>query len=137
MRANRPPRRVHREKDATVTLPKLLLLGDSIRLSYQPLVADLLAGKAEVVGPRVNGRFALFTLTSLPDWIAELGRPDVIHWNNGIHDAGHHPKRRPVQIPLEDYAGNLRLTIEHIRGNLTEKLSVSLRLCGYSRASSR
>ena len=40
-------------------LPKVMLLGDSIRLSYQPLVAERLAGKAEVVGPQINGQFAL------------------------------------------------------------------------------
>ena len=72
-------------------LPRVMLLGDSIRMSYQPLVAELLAGRAEVFGPRVNGRFALFTLTSIPDWIAEFGRPDLVHWNNGIHDAGYNP----------------------------------------------
>jgi len=103
-------------------LPKVMLLGDSIRMSYQPLVADLLEGRAEVVGPRVNSRFSLFTLTSIPDWIAELGKPDLIHWNNGIHDAGYNPGRRPVQIPLEDYAGNLRLIVRHIRNNITPKL---------------
>jgi len=91
-------------------------------MGYQPVVGDLLQGTAEVVGPRVNGRFSLFTLTSIPDWVGEFGKPDLIHWNNGIHDAGHNPKRRPVQIPLEDYAGNLRLIVAHVRNNLTEKL---------------
>jgi len=110
------------EQGRRMTIAKVMLLGDSIRMSYQPLVADLLEGKAQVVGPRVNGRFSLFTLTSVPDWIGEFGKPDMIHWNNGIHDAGHNPKRRPVQIPLEDYGGNLRLTVEHIRGNITDKL---------------
>ncbi len=50
--------------------PKVMLLGDSIRMNYQPLAADLLADRAEVIGPRVNGRFSLFTLTSIPDWTA-------------------------------------------------------------------
>jgi lysophospholipase L1-like esterase len=100
-------------------MPKVLLLGDSIRMSYQPLVADLLADEAEVVGPDANGAFSLFTLTSIPGWIGQLGRPDVIHWNNGIHDAGYNPRRSPVQIPLVDYVGNLRSIIRHIRDNLT------------------
>ena len=99
-----------------------MLLGDSIRMSYQPLVAEQLAGRAEVVGPRVNGRFALFTLTSIPDWVAELGKPDIIHWNNGIHDAGYNPRRSPVQIPLADYLGNLEMIVRHIRSNITPKL---------------
>lgn len=103
-------------------LPRVLLLGDSIRMSYQTHVARLLEGKAEVTGPEVNGRFSLFTLTSLPDWIGVLGRPDVVHWNNGIHDAGYNPGRSPLQIPLDDYVGNLRCIIKHVRGNLTKRL---------------
>jgi len=103
-------------------LPKVMLLGDSIRMSYQPLVAEMLADRAEVVGPAVNCRFSLFTLTSIPDWVGVLGRPDVIHWNNGIHDAGHNPARSPVQIPLEDYVGNLRRIVRHVRTNLTPRL---------------
>jgi lysophospholipase L1-like esterase len=103
-------------------LPKVMLLGDSIRISYQPLVAELLAGKAEVVGPAVNGRFSLFTLTSIPEWVGIFGKPDVIHWNNGIHDAGYNPGRAPVQIPLEDYVGNVQRIVNHVRSNLTPKL---------------
>ncbi len=103
-------------------LPKVMLLGDSIRMSYQPLVAELLAGKAEVVGPSVNDRFSLFTLTSIPDWVGIFGKPDLIHWNNGIHDAGYNPARSPVQIPLEDYVGNVQRIVKHVRNNLTPKL---------------
>lgn len=110
------------KQERRMKLPKVMLLGDSIRMSYQPLVAELLKGKAEVVGPRVNCRFSLFTLTSIPDWIGEFGKPDLIHWNNGIHDAGYNPARSPVQIPLEDYVGNLRLIVRHVRNNITEKL---------------
>lgn len=105
-----------------MTLPKVLLLGDSIRMSYQPLVAERLAGRAEVVGPSVNGQFALFTLSSLANWFGELGTPDIVHWNNGIHDAGHNPDRCPRQIPLEDYTGNLRHIVQRIHNNQTRKL---------------
>jgi len=103
-------------------LPKLLLLGDSIRMSYQPHVTKLLDGKAEVVGPTDNCQFSLYTKSSIPRWVTQLGKPDIVHWNNGIHDAGHNPARSPVQIPLDDYIGNLRHIADHIRDNLTTKL---------------
>ena len=90
--------------------PKVLLLGDSIRMSYQPHVAEMLAGAAEVVGPADNCQYSLYTLSSLPRWVGELGEPDVVHWNNGIHDCGHNPNRSPVQIPVDMYRANL----EHI-----------------------
>jgi len=57
----------------------ILLLGDSIRLSYQPLVAAKLDGRAKVVGPSENCRFALYTLMRLDEWLQECGKPDVIH----------------------------------------------------------
>jgi len=96
--------------------PRVLLLGDSIRMSYQPHVARLLEGRAEVVGPEDNCQFSLYTLSSLDRWLPELGQPDVVHWNNGIHDAGHNPNRSPVRIPLEDYRRNLEIILGRLVG---------------------
>jgi lysophospholipase L1-like esterase len=96
-------------------LPKVLLLGDSIRMSYQLHVAAFLEGTACVTGPAENCQYSLYTLESLDRWVAELGRPDVIHWNNGIHDCGHNPDRTPVQFPLEDYLANLRAILPRLR----------------------
>ena len=97
------------------TVPKVLLLGDSIRKSYQPHVAELLAGRAEVVGPAANCAHSAVTLEWADRWIEELGRPDIVHWNNGIHDCGHNPKRTPVQIPLETYVANLTAILGRLR----------------------
>ena len=94
---------------------KALLLGDSIRMSYQPLVARMLAGRAEVVGPAENCQFSAHTLASLDGWLAELGRPDIVHWNNGIHDVGHNPDRSPVQYPLDIYVANLGEILRKLR----------------------
>ena len=96
-------------------LPRVLLLGDSIRMSYQPIVAESCSGWAEVVGPADNCQYSLYTLSSLARWLGQLGTPDVVHWNNGIHDAGHNPARFPLQIPLEMYAANLELTLKQLQ----------------------
>ncbi len=96
-------------------LPKLLLLGDSIRMSYQPFVAELLESRAEVVGPADNCQYSLFTLSSLDRWVTELGQPDVVHWNNGIHDVGHNPARSPKQIPVDMYRDNLEFILRRLR----------------------
>jgi len=95
--------------------PRILLLGDSIRMSYQPFVAELLQDRAEVVGPADNCQYSLFTLSSLDRWFGQLGQPDIVHWNNGIHDCGHNPNRSPVQIPLEMYRANLELILKRLR----------------------
>jgi hypothetical protein len=55
-------------------IPRALLLGDSIRLSYQPHVASLLHGRAEVVGRADNGQYSEYTLFALERWIADLGQ---------------------------------------------------------------
>ena len=95
------------------SIPKVLLLGDSIRMSYQALVAEKLEGKAEVVGPADNCQYSLFTLSSR--WIGELGQPDIVHWNNGLHDCGHNPRRSPVQIPVDMYRENLAFILKRLR----------------------
>lgn len=102
-------------------LSKVLLLGDSIRLSYQPFVTQLLAGKAEVVGPAENCQYSLFTLSSLDRWLNQLGQPDLVHWNNGLHDAGHNPVRSPVQIPLEMFKENLSFILKRLK-SLTPRI---------------
>lgn len=96
-------------------IPKVLLLGDSIRMSYQPHVARLLEGKATVVGPSDNCQFTLYTLARLGYWIEDLGRPDIIHWNNGLHDVGHNPDRFPVQIPIDMYRANLEFILKQLK----------------------
>ena len=95
-------------------ISKVLLLGDSIRMSYQPIVARILDGRADVVGPADNCQYSLYTLSSLDRWIGELGQPDIVHWNNGIHDCGHNPMRNPVQIPIEMYRANLEFILEQL-----------------------
>ena len=88
------------------TLAKVLLLGDSIRQSYEPIVINQLSDRSQVVAPKENCRFSLYTLVSLAQWIEDLGKPKIVHWNNGLHDCGHCPGRRPIQMPLDVYIGN-------------------------------
>ena len=107
-------RRCRREPRPHERIPRVLLLGDSIRMSYQPHVARLLDGKAEVVGPADNCQYSLYTLSSLDRWIGDLGKPDIVHWNNGIHDSGHNPARCPVQIPVDMYRVNLEFILNRL-----------------------
>lgn len=95
--------------------PIVWLLGDSIRMSYQPHVAKLLQGEAQVVGPADNCQFSLYTLSSLARWHAELGDPVLVHWNNGLHDVGHNPGRHPVQVPLDNYVANLGFILNRLQ----------------------
>jgi lysophospholipase L1-like esterase len=94
---------------------RILLLGDSIRMSYQATVAEIMKDFTDVVGPDENCQFSAYTLESLDRWVEQLGTPDIVHWNNGLHDVGHNPDRKPIQYPLDEYISNLKAIIEKLR----------------------
>ena len=92
-------------------MKNVLLLGDSIRMGYEPCVRRKLEGRAEVFGPNENGRFALYTLNSLRFWINGIPKPDVIHWNNGLWDLGDdYHVGRPFST-AEEYRSALERTV--------------------------
>ena len=53
-------------------MKQIILLGDSIRMQYQPVVGELLKDIAEVSGPEENGRWSGYTLNSLRFWLPQL-----------------------------------------------------------------
>ena len=67
-------------------MKKIILLGDSIRLSYQRRVTELLGSDYTVWGPDDNGRFASYTLRMLYDYREQLKGAEVIHFNCGLWD---------------------------------------------------
>jgi len=105
-------------------MKNVLLLGDSIRLLYEPLVREKLSGKANVYGPAENGRWSGYTLNSLRFWLPidspwqsadVLPIPDVVHWNNGIWDLGDdYGFGGPFTSP-EEYRSALERTILALR----------------------
>ena len=97
-------------------LKKVLLLGDSRRQGYEPLVRKRLEGKAEVFGPEENGRWAGYTLNSLRFWIPGFpGTPDVVHWNCGLWDLGDdYQIGRPFSLP-EEYESAVERTVIVLR----------------------
>lgn len=66
----------------------ILLLGDSIRMQYQPKVAEILGSEHRVFGPEENCRFSSYLLNSLRFWLPELPAPDIVQFNCGLWDMG-------------------------------------------------
>lgn len=64
---------------------KVVLIGDSIRMGYQPLVAKKFE-EAEIWGPIENCRHSLWVLDHFQEWVTDQ-KPDLVHVNFGIHDA--------------------------------------------------
>ena len=92
-------------------LPRVVLVGDSIRMGYAPFVAKLLDGRAVVVSPKPNGEDSGNVLRNLDEWVIKES-PDVVHLNAGLHDLK--LKDKTYQVPLAEYEKNLRTILERI-----------------------
>jgi dienelactone hydrolase len=91
----------------------VLLVGDSIRLGYAPFVAKLLAGKAEVISPAGAGDSS-WLLDNLDRLIVEH-RPDVVHFNVGLHDLRVVKKTKAHQVPIAAYEKNLTAIVAKLK----------------------
>ena len=99
---------------AREALPTVVLLGDSIRLSYAPAVAKAFQGKAVVVSPAANGGDSSNVLKHLDAWVIRE-RPALVHFNCGIHDTKKYKSSGRFQTPPEKYESNLKKIVERIR----------------------
>ena len=98
-------------------MKRVLLLGDSIRMGYDDMVRDLLAGKAEVLyDAEDNGRFAAYTLWQANQLLRRYGPVDVVHWNNGYWDMNIESPMTEAIHPLPEYQHFLRRIIGLCRG---------------------
>ena len=83
--------------------PRLLLLGDSIRMNYQNTVSELLKDEFDVVFPTENCRFAKYMLNELERYILAAGKPDIVHWNAGAWDSAVVNPEDGMFTPVEEY----------------------------------
>ena len=97
------------------SLPRVLLIGDSISIGYTVPVRTMLAGKANVHRPLTNCGPTIKGLRELDLWLGD-GKWDVIHFNFGLHDLKYmgpngenlyDPKKGHPQVPIKDYELNL------------------------------
>jgi lysophospholipase L1-like esterase len=102
-------------------LPKVVLAGNSIRLGYAPLVAKALEGKAIVIIAGENGGDSGNLLAHLDDWVIRA-KPDIVHWNAGLHDLKFNRQTRTHQVELPQYEANL----QQIAARLKKETQASL-----------
>ncbi|WP_254508493.1 SGNH/GDSL hydrolase family protein [Anatilimnocola floriformis] len=102
-------------------LPKVVLIGDSIRMSYAPIVAKQLEGKAVIVESKSNGGDSANLVAKLKE-LAISEQPDIVHFNCGIHDTKKDKEKGTFQTPPEKYEANLRKIVETIRKETKAKV---------------
>jgi len=103
-----------RAQPAKTDLPRVVLVGDSIRVGYAPLVIEKLAGVAEVISPEPNGGDSANVLKHLDEWVIKA-KPAVVHLNCGLHDLKKPKSTGAYQVGLDSYATNLKQIVTRIR----------------------
>lgn len=101
-------------------MKKVILLGDSMRIGYEPFVREALQGEADVWAPPENGRDTAYTLVGLGGWMKAAGGADadVVHFNCGHWDAAHWAGDPESLMPPDAY------------GRMLERITLALRrLC--------
>ena len=104
------------------SLPRVLLIGDSISIGYTLPLREALHGVANVHRPPVNCAHTWLGLKKIDEWLGD-GKWDVIHFNWGLHDlkyvdaAGRRalpPKGKQVST-LEEYEANLEKLVIRLK----------------------
>jgi acyl-CoA thioesterase-1 len=102
------------------SLPRVLILGDSISLGYTPVVKRELEGTAEVLRPAENCQHTGYGRQKIKAWLGD-GKWDVIHFNWGIWDTHMLDAKGGLVRDEKNAPGPLRIrhTPEQYRENLT------------------
>ncbi len=95
------------------TLPRVLLIGDSISIGYTVPVRENLKRIANVHRIPENGGPTIRGLEKIDQWLGEK-KWDVIHFNWGLHDVkymedGEH------QVPIQEYKKNLEQLVKRLK----------------------
>ena len=107
------------------TLPRVLLIGDSISIGYTLPLRAALKGQANVHRPSTNCGPTTRGISQLDKWLGS-GAWDVIHFNWGLHDLKYlgtdgkslaDPKSpgSRQQVPIQQYEKNLRQLVDRLK----------------------
>lgn len=97
------------------TLPRVLLIGDSISIGYTVPTRKLLQGKANVHRIAENGGPTTNGVAKIDKWLGD-GKWDVIHFNWGLHDLKRDQDDK-LQVPLDQYEKNMRELVKRLKAS--------------------
>ena len=104
--------------------PRVLLIGDSIRMGYAPGVRERLVGRAEIAEIPENGGDSANLLAKLPAWFAAVADdpPVVAHVNCGLHDIKRAYGSDARQVGLAEYGANVRSVLALLADRMAGKV---------------
>ncbi len=94
------------------SLPRALLIGDSISIDYTEPTRELLDGRVNVQRIPWNGGDTRYGLQRLNEAVGGV-KWDVIHFNFGLHDL--RCTDGQYQVPIEEYEKNLREILRRLK----------------------
>ena len=109
----------------TQTLPRVLIIGDSISIGYTPFLKQLFQGKAEIIHHRGNAEHTGTGLKKLDQWLGNR-KWEAIQFNWGLWDLCYrHPdskvqgrrdkERGTLTTTRKQYAQNLELLVTRLK----------------------
>ena len=101
-------------------MKRVLRLGDSIRLGYQPFVAAALGGRAVVDGPPENCESSRVLRSKLRVWVPD--RPDIVHVNCGLHDVRYDPGAEHTNVDIGEYQENVEAILHDLEALGVERI---------------
>ncbi len=104
------------------SLPRVLIIGDSISVGYTLNTRELLKGIANLHRPPTNCGPTTKGLEEIDAWLGE-GKWDVIHFNFGLHDLKYMDEKGNLvdvdkgtqQVSVEAYEKNLDQLVERMK----------------------
>jgi acetyl esterase/lipase len=105
------------------SLPRVLLIGDSISIGYTLPVRKLLTGKANVHRVPTNARHTGIGLKNIHKWLGD-GNWDVIHFNWGLHDLCYRSRNARTPGRKDKVNGSLDLTFAEYQQNLRKLVKI-------------
>lgn len=104
------------------SLPRVLIIGDSISMGYTLDTRVMLKGVANLHRPPTNCGPTTKGLAELDKWLGG-GKWDVIHFNWGLHDLKYINEKGQLvavdqgrqQVPIEQYAKNMDELVQRLK----------------------
>lgn len=96
----------------------VFLIGDSIRMGFQPYAQSELQDEVLLISPEENCRYTQYTYTSLSTWkllFADPEKVELIYWNNGHWDIAHWDADAESLNSVEQYTTMLTRIYHRLR----------------------
>jgi lysophospholipase L1-like esterase len=110
------------------TLPKVLIIGDSISIGYTPHVIAKMKKQAIIKHHKGNAQHTSTGLKRLDQWVGKE-KWDVIHFNWGLWDLCYRHPDSKVQGKRDKVNGTVTITLEQYEKNL-DQLVIRLKKTG-------